>query len=79
MVELSPHVVIGQSALLLFDGVGATPPLPKDRGAEEFRIDPTVGPRPKVWTRDHKREEVVPKWRAEVAHCNMRTIQKEVS
>jgi len=31
---------------------GATRPLPKDGGAEEYRRDPTIEPRPKIWTRD---------------------------
>jgi len=30
---------------------GATRPLPRDGGVEELHGDPTVGPRPKVWTR----------------------------
>jgi len=32
-------------------GGGATRPLPRDRGVEELYRDPTVGTRPKVWTR----------------------------
>jgi len=35
-------------------GGGATRPLPRDRGAEEFHGNPTVGPRPKIRTRDQK-------------------------
>jgi len=35
-------------------GCGATRPLPRDEGAEEFPGDPTVEPRPKVWTRGQK-------------------------
>jgi len=35
-------------------GGGATRPLPRDRGVEEFHGDPTIGPRPKVWTRGQK-------------------------
>jgi len=30
--------------------VEATRPLPRDGGVEEHHGDPTVGPRPKVWT-----------------------------
>jgi len=33
---------------------GATRPLPTNVGTEELRGDPTVGPRPKVWTRDQR-------------------------
>jgi len=33
---------------------GATRPLPMDGGVEELHGDPTVGPRPKVWTRGQK-------------------------
>jgi len=36
------------------DGGSATRHFPRDMGAEEFRGDPTVGPRPKVWTRGKK-------------------------
>jgi len=32
-------------------GGGATRPLPRDGSLEELHGDPTVGPRPKVWTR----------------------------
>jgi len=35
-------------------GGGATQSLPKDGGVEELHGDPTVGPRPKVWTRGQK-------------------------
>jgi len=31
-------------------GGSATRPLPRDEGAEKLHGDPTVGPRPKVWT-----------------------------
>jgi len=33
---------------------GATPALPRDGVAKEFRRDPAVGPRSKVWTRGQK-------------------------
>ena len=33
-------------------GSGTTRPLPRDGGAEELRVDPTVWPHPKVWTID---------------------------
>jgi len=29
-------------------------PLPRDKSVEEFRGNPTVGPRPKIWARDQK-------------------------
>jgi len=32
-------------------GSDATRPLPRDGGVEELHEDPTVGPRPKAWTR----------------------------
>jgi len=32
----------------------ATRPLPSDGGVEELYRNPTVGPRPKVWTRGQK-------------------------
>jgi len=35
-------------------GGGVTRPLPTDGGVEELHTDPTVGPRPKVWTRGQK-------------------------
>jgi len=35
----------GDDATLLF---------PRDRGVKELHGDPTVGPRPKVWTRGQK-------------------------
>jgi len=35
-------------------GGGATRPLPRDGDVEEFHGDPTVGPRPKVWTSGQK-------------------------
>jgi len=37
-----------------FGGGGATRPFPRVGGTEEFHEDPTVGPRPKVWTRGLK-------------------------
>jgi len=37
------------------DGGGATWPLPRDWGVEEFYGDPTVGPGPKVRTRGQNR------------------------
>jgi len=33
---------------------GATRPLPRDVGVKELHGDPTVGLRPKVWTRGQK-------------------------
>jgi len=33
---------------------GVIRPLPRDEGAEELHGIPTVGPRPKVWTRGQK-------------------------
>jgi len=39
---------------LLASGGGATRPLTRDGGVEELHGDPTVGPRPKVWTRGQK-------------------------
>jgi len=33
---------------------GATRPLPRDGGVEELYGDPTIGPRPKFWTRGQK-------------------------
>jgi len=35
-------------------GGGAIWPLPRDRSVKELHGDPTVGPRPKVWTRGQK-------------------------
>jgi len=35
-------------------GGSATRPLPRDGGVEKLHRDPTVGPRPKVWTRGKK-------------------------
>jgi len=35
-------------------GGGATRPLPRDGGMKKLHGDPTVGPRPKVWTRGQK-------------------------
>jgi len=35
-------------------GGGATRPLSRDGGVEEFHRDPTVGPRPVIWARDQK-------------------------
>jgi len=35
-------------------GGDTTRPLPRDGGVEELPGDPTVGPRPKVWTRGQK-------------------------
>ena len=35
-------------------GGGTTRPLPRDRGAEELRGDPTIGSHPKVWTIDRE-------------------------
>jgi len=35
-------------------GGGATRPLPRDGGVEKLHGDPTVGPRPKVWTKVQK-------------------------
>jgi len=37
-----------------WSGGGATRPLRRDGGVEELHGDPTVGPRPKVWTRGQK-------------------------
>jgi len=37
-----------------YGGGGATRRHPRNGGAEEFHGDPTVGPRPKVWTRGQK-------------------------
>jgi len=34
---------------------------------EELHRDPTVGPRPKVWTRDHKWKKLSQRWRAKEA------------
>jgi len=39
---------------VIFYGGGATCPFPRVGSAEEFFGDPTVGLRPKVWTRDQK-------------------------
>jgi len=36
------------------DGGGATWTLPSNGDAKELRQDPTVGLRPKVWTRDQR-------------------------
>jgi len=41
-------------SILSSGGGSAVRYLPKNVGEEEFRGDPTVGPRPKVWTRDQK-------------------------
>jgi len=35
-------------------GSGTTRPLPRDGGVEKLHRDPTVRPRPKVWTRGQK-------------------------
>ena len=43
-----------QSSVTVRDGGGTTRPLPRDGGAEELRGDPTVGPHPKVWTKDRE-------------------------
>jgi len=37
-----------QLKMLDSDGDDATRPLPRDKGAEEFHGDPTIGPHPKV-------------------------------
>jgi len=39
-------------------------PLSRDGGAEELRGDPTVGPRPKVWTKDQRWKMLCQKWPA---------------
>jgi len=36
---------------------GATRPLPRDGGVDKLHGDPTVGPRPKVWTRGQKQKK----------------------
>jgi len=48
-------------------GGGATRPLPTDGEVEELRGVPTVGPRPKVWTRDQKWKWWCRRWRAREA------------
>jgi len=45
------------TALLRGGGGGATRPLPRDGDVEELHADPTVGPRPKGWTRGQKRKK----------------------
>jgi len=45
-------------------GGGATRPLLKDGGVEELHGDPTVRPRPKVWTRGQKQKKWCWRWRA---------------
>jgi len=43
--------------IFVITGGGATRPLSRDGDAEELPGDPTVGPRPKVWTRGQKRKK----------------------
>jgi len=43
-----------KKSFIIFGDDGATRPLPRGGGEEEFQGDPTVGPRPKVWTRGQK-------------------------
>jgi len=45
-------------------GSGATRPLQRDGGVEELYGDPTVGSRPKVWTRGQKWKKWCRRWRA---------------
>jgi len=52
---------------------GATRPIPRDGGIEELHGDPTVGPRPKVWTRGQKRKKWCRRWHG----C--RAVKEEVS
>jgi len=44
--------------------LGATRPLPRDGIVEEFCGDPTVGSRPKIWTRDKRWKKYRKRWRA---------------
>jgi len=55
---ISAHEV---SVAITLDG-GATRPLPRDGGVEELHGDPTVGPRPKVWTRGQKWKKQYQRW-----------------
>jgi len=48
-------------------GGGATGPLLRDGGVDKLHEDPTVGPRPKVWTRVQKWKKQCQRWRAEEA------------
>jgi len=58
-------------------GDGATRPLPRDGGAEELHEDPTVGPRPKIWTRGQKWKKWCRRWRAGELGCGI--VKEEVS
>jgi len=53
---------------------GATRPLPRDGGVEELHGDPTVGPRPKVWTRGQKWKKQCQRRRA--GEARMRNSQE---
>jgi len=57
---LALHFLLCKFSLL---GGGAIRPLPRDGGVEELHGDPTVGPRPKVWTRGQKRKKWCRRWR----------------
>jgi len=58
-------------------GGGATRPLSRDGGVEELNGDPTVGPRPKVWTRGQKWKSGAEDGAPERLGCG--TVKEEVS
>jgi len=49
--------------MIFFLGGGANRPLPRDGVVEELCGDPTIGPRPKVWTRGQKSKKQCQRWR----------------
>jgi len=58
-------------------GGGATRPLPRVGVVEELHGDPTVGPRPKVWTKGQSGRSSAKDGAPERLRCG--TIQEEVS
>jgi len=55
-------ILLSHHLLTLSGGCGATRPLPRDGGVEELHRDPTVGPRPKIWTRGQNQRLAASTW-----------------
>jgi len=58
-------------------GGGATRPLLRDGGAKELHGDPTIGPRPNVWTRGQNGKSSTKDGAPERLKCG--TVKEEVS
>jgi len=78
LVQFENFTFWSSAALSLnFDvGGGATRPLPSDGVVDKLHVDPTFGPRPKVWTRDQNGRSSAKDGAPESLRCG--TIQEEV-